>query len=152
MVLEASKSYIQKNPLFGRKVIFFERIRESVWDWSLCDATVVTIDKDPEVVHVRSVASSVYEHQGLEEIPVKVFRKIEALAKLYAATTHLADAQKAVVLRQETLGKIIELLTAQGIIDSNTYDSEHLKLYAAFYDQYSRQQMEHVTDVIDVHK
>lgn len=152
MVLEASKSYIQKNPLFGRKVIFFERIRESVWDWSLCDATVVTIDKDPEVVSVRSVASSVYEHQGLEEIPVKVFRKIEHLTKLYATTSRLADEQKAVVLRQETLGKIIELLTAQGIIDSNTYDAEHLKAYAAFYDQYSRQQMEHVTDVIDVHK
>lgn len=152
IVLEASKSYIQKNPLFGRKVILFERIRESVWDWSLCDATIVTIDQDPGVVRVRGVASSVYEHQGLEEIPVKLFRKIESLAKLYEATTPSVDEQKSIVLRQETLGKIIELLTAHNIIDTDTYNAEHLTAYAAFYEQYSRQQMEHVTDVIDVHK
>lgn len=152
MTLEASKSYIQKNPLFGRKVIFFDRIRESVWDWQLCDATVVTIDNDPQVVRVRSVASSVYEHQGLEEIPVKLFRKIENLTKLYEAITGVADKQKSIVLRQETLGKIIELLTENGIIEPSTYDAPHMQAYAEFYEQYSRQQMEHVTDVIDVHK
>lgn len=152
MMLEASKSYIQKNPLFGRKVIFFDRIRESIWDWQLCDATIVTIDKDPAIVHVRGVASSVYEHQGLEEMPVRVFRKIESLTKLYDAMARVADTQKAIVLRQETLGKIIQLLTDCGTIDDTTYDAAHLKAYAEFYEQYTRQQMEHVTDVIDVHK
>lgn len=152
MTLEASKSYIQKNPLFGRKVIYFDRIRESVWDWDLCDATVVTIDNDPSVVHVKSVASSVYEHQGLEEIPSKVFRKIENLTKLYETVAKVADEQKHIIMRQETLGKIIELLTDNGVIDSSTYDAAHMKAYAEFYERYSRQQMEHVTDVIDVHK
>lgn len=152
MTLVSGKAYIQKNPLFGRKVIYFERIRESVWDWQLCDVTVVTIDKDPEVVHARSVASSVYEHQGLEEIPVKVFRKIEGLTKLYEAIAKVADEQKCIVVRQETLGKIIELLTDVGIIETSTYDAAHMRAYAEFYDRYSRKQMEHVTDVIDVHK
>ncbi len=152
MILEATKSYIQKNPLFGRKVIYFDRIKESVWDWNLCDATVVTIDNDPGIVRVRSVASSVYEHQGLEEIPVMLFRKIENLTKLYETVAKVADEQKCIVTRQETLGKIIELLTDNGIIDASTYDSDHMKNYAEFYEQYSRQQMEHVTDVIDVHK
>lgn len=152
MTLVSGKAYIQKNPLFGRKVIYFERIRESVWDWQLCDVTVVTIDKDPEVVHARSVASSVYEHQGLEEIPVKVFRKIEGLTKLYEAIARVADEQKCIAARQETLGKIIELLTGDGIIDADSYDAAHMRAYAEFYDRYSRQQMEHVTDVIDVHK
>ncbi len=151
-MLEASKSYIQKNPLFGRKVIYFDRIRESIWDWDLCDATVVTIDKDPTIVRVKGVASSVYEHQGLEEIPVKAFRKIENLTKLYESVAIVADEQKSIVLRQETLGKIIELLSDNGIIDSTTYDTEHMNAYAEFYERYSRQQMEHVTDVIDVHK
>lgn len=152
MTLEAAKSYIQKNPLFGRKVIFFDRIRESVWDWELCDATVVTIDKDPSVVRVKGVASSVYEHQGLEEMPVRVFRKIENLAKLYEASARVADEQKCSVFRQETLGKIVELLSDNGIINTMTYDAAHMRAYAEFYERYSRQQMEHVTDVIDVHK
>lgn len=152
MTLEASKSYIQKNPLFGRKVIYFDRIRESVWDWDLCDVTVVAIDKDPGVVHAKGVASSVYEHQGLVEIPTKVFRKVENLTKLYEAMARVADVQKSIVMRQETLGKIIELLTDCGIINPSTYDAAHMRAYAEFYERYSRQQMEHVTDVIDVHK
>lgn len=152
MMLEVNKAYIQKNPLFGRKVICFDRIRESIWDWDLCDATVVTIDKEPGVVRVKGVASSVYEHQGLEEIPVRIFRKIENLTKLYEAITRVSDEQKSIAMRQETLGKIIELLSANGIIDSATYDASHMMAYAEFYEQYSRQQMEHVTDVIDVHK
>ncbi len=153
MMLEANKSYIQKNPLFGRKVICFDRIRESIWDWNLCDATVVTIDKEPELVRVKGVASSVYEHQGLEEIPLRVFRKIENLAKLYETMARVtADEQQTIAMRQETLGRIIELLTLDGIIDSATYDAEHMRAYATGYEQYSRQQMEHVTDVIDVHK
>lgn len=150
--LEAGKAYIQKNPLFGRKVIRFERIRESVWDWELCDATLVTIDKEPSIVHLHSSASSIYDHQGLEEISDRVFRKIENLVKLFEATSRVADEQQTVVLRQETLGKIVELLTECGIIDESTYDKNHLRQYAEAYDNYSREQMEHVTDVIDVHK
>lgn len=146
------QSYIQKNPLFGRKVIRFDRIRQSVWDWDLCDVTVITIDKKPSVVHLKSVASSVYDHQGLEEIPSRVFHKIENLTKLFEATHRVADEQQQTVMRQETLGKIIELLSANGIIDDTTYDSSHMRTYAEQYDLYSRQQMEHVTDVIDVHK
>lgn len=150
--LEAGKAYIQKNPLFGRKVIRFDRIRESVWDWELCDATLVTIDKEPSIVHLRNSASSIYDHQGLEEIPERVFRKVENLVKLFEATTRIADDQQTIVLRQETLGKIVELLTECGIIDESTYDTEHLRRYSEAYDNYSREQMEHVTDVIDVHK
>lgn len=152
MTLEAAKSYIQKNPLFGRKVIYFDRIRESVWDWELCDATIVTIDNDPSVVRVKGVASSVYEYQGLEEIPVKVFRKIENLTKLYESIARVADTQKQIIFRQETLGKIIELLSDNEIINERTYDAAHMHAYAEYYERYSRQQMEHVTDVIDVHK
>lgn len=150
--LEAGKAYIQKNPLFGRKVIRFDRIRESVWDWELCDATLVTIDKEPSIVHLRNSASSIYDHQGLDEIPERVFRKVENLVKLFEATSRVADDQQTIVLRQETLGKIVELLTECGIIDESTYDTEHLRRYADAYDNYSREQMEHVTDVIDVHK
>lgn len=151
-MIEAGKSYIQKNPLFGRKVIRFERIRESVWDWSLCDATIVTIDKEPGIVQVKGVASSRFDHQGLTEIPNKVFGKILSLTKLFDATLPLSDAQGQVALRQETLGKIIMILTENDIIDENTYDDAHLKLYAEEYDRYSMQQMMQVTDVIDVHK
>lgn len=150
-MIEAGKSYIQKNPLFGRKVIRFERIRESVWDWSLCDATIVTIDKEPGIVQVKGVASSRFDHQGLIEIPNKVFGKILSLTKLFDATLPLSDAQGQVALRQET-GKIIMILTENDIIDENTYDDAHLKLYAEEYDRYSMQQMMQVTDVIDVHK
>lgn len=152
MTLEAQKAYIQKNPLFGRKVIFFDRIRPSVWDWDLCDAIIVTIDKEPDALRVTNVASSVYQHQGLEEIPVRIFRKIENLTKLYTALASVADEQQAIVHRQETLGKIIALLTDEGILDDTSYDAAHMRAYAEFYDHYSRQQMQHVTDVIDVHK
>lgn len=150
--MEAGKSYIQKNPLFGRKVIRIDKLRESVWDWQLCDATVVTIDKEPEIVRVRGAASSIYDHQGLEEIPDRIFRKIESLVRLLEATARVADDQQACVLRQETLGKIVQLLSDEHIIDDETYDAEHLRAYAVAYDRYSRQQMEVVTDVIDVHK
>lgn len=145
-------AYIQKNPLFGRKVIRFERIRESIWDWNLCDATIVTIDKEPSIHRLKGAASSIYDHQDLIEIPGKVFDKIYAMVKLMGAIQGAADEQKAVVLRQETLGQIIELLTKEGIIDDDTYSAEQLKRYSEEYDRYSRQQMELVTDVIDVHK
>lgn len=152
MILEPHKSYIQKNPLFGRKVIHFDRIRPSVWDWELCDCSIVTIDKDPETVRLTSVASVVYDHQGLEEIPDRVYRKIEGLVKLYEATSRVVDEQKRSVLRQEALGKVVELLSDNGIIGEDTYCAERMRVYAEQYDRYSRQQMEHVTDVIDVHK
>lgn len=152
MILEPHKSYIQKNPLFGRKVIHFDRIRPSVWDWELCDCSVVMIDKEPETVRLTSVASVVYDHQGLEEIPDRVFRKIESLVKMYEATSRVVDEQKRSVLRQETLGKIVELLSENGVIQEDTYSAEQMRIYAEQYDRYSRQQMEHVTDVIDVHK
>ena len=84
---------------------------------------------------------------------MRVFRKIENLAKLYETMARVtADEQQTIAMRQETLGRIIELLTLDGIIDSATYDAEHMRAYATGYEQYSRQQMEHVTDVIDVHK
>lgn len=152
MTLEANRSYIQKNPLFGRKVLRIDRLRPSVWDWELCDVTVVTIDKEPEIVRLTSVASVVYDHQGLEEIPDRVFRKIEGLTKLLEASQRVADPEHAIVLRQETLGRIVELLKAEGILTDDHYTPERLKAYADQYDRYSRQQMEHVTDVIDVHK
>lgn len=152
MILEPQKSYIQKNPLFGRKVIHFDRIRPSVWDWELCDCSVVMIDKDPETVRLTSVASVVYDHQGLEEISDRVFRKIESLVKMYEATSRVVDEQKRSVLRQETLGKIVELLSENGVIQEDSYSAEQMRIYAEQYDRYSRQQMEHVTDVIDVHK
>lgn len=152
MHLEANKSYIQKNPLFGRKVLRFNRIRPSVWDWDLCDVSIVTIDKEPEIIQMNSVASVVYDNQGLEEIPDIVFRKIETLVKLFEATSRVADEQKSTILRQETLGKIVELLSQNDIINDSTYDATHMMAYAKEYDCYSRQQMEHVTDVIDVHK
>ena len=152
MLLEAGKAYIQKNPLFGRKVIRMDRLRPSVWDWELCDATVVTLDKEPSVVRLKGVASSIYDHQGLEEIPDVTFRKIEALVKLLDATRNVVDAERASALRQETLGKILALLEDSAIIDPSTYDAAHMRAYALQYDQYSRQQMERVTDVIDVHK
>ncbi len=152
ITLEANKSYIQKNPLFGRKVIHFDRIRPSVWDWDLCDCSIVMIDKDPETAKLTSVASVVYDHQGLVEIPDIVFRKIEGLVKMYEATSRVVDEQKLSVLRQETMGKIVELLSDNGIIEEDTYSAAQMKAYAEQYDRYSRQQMEHVTDVIDVHK
>lgn len=150
--METGETYIQKNPLFGRKVMRFDRVRPSVWDWDICDVTIVTIDKDPSIVHVKGAASSIYDHQGLCPIPDAIFSKILNMAKLLEVTINLADEQRQTVLRQETLGKIIELLEANGIIDDSTYDSEHLRMFAADYDHYSRQQMARVTDVIDVHK
>lgn len=147
-----NRSYIQKNPLFGRKVIRIDRIRPSVWDWNLYDVTIVMIDKDPEIIQLKNVASVVYDHQKLERIPDKVFQKIVSLVKLLTVSDRLVDEQKSIVLRQETLGKIAEILTENGIIDENTYSNAQMKIYAQEYDRYSRQQMEHVTDVIDVHK
>ena len=152
MTLQEGKAYIQKNPLFGRKVVRFDRIRPSVWDWDLCDATIVTIDKEPSTVHLRGAASSIYDHQGLEEIPVRTFDKIHNMVRLLDSMTQVIDPQRAVVLRQETLGRIIELLSQEGIIDDDTYSPAQLRLFSEQYDQYSRLQMEIVTDVIDVHK
>lgn len=158
MTLEANKSYIQKNPLFGRKLIHISRMRESVWGWDLCDVTIVTIDKEPAVHQLRSVASSIYDHQGLIEMPNPVFLKAQALTKLYEATrnaTLMASTEENPAISaqaQEALGKIISLLYDANIIDENTYDVEHLQQYAKEYDSYSREQMERVTDVIDVHK
>lgn len=151
-MLKLNSAYIQKNPLFGRKVILVERIRPSVWDWDLCDISVVTIDKEPVIRQIKSVASSIYDHQGLEEIPQKVFHKIETLVKLLNATAGIVDEQQFIVMRQETMGKIIEILLANNIIDDTTYNAAQMKTFAEQYDQYSRQQMQHVTDVIDVHK
>lgn len=152
MILEANHSYIQKNPLFGRKLIRMDRMRPSVWDWELCDVTILTIDREPSLVQMRSVASSVYDHQGLEEIPNRIFRKVESLVKLFRVSASVADEQRASVLRQETLGKIVELLCHEDIITDETYSPSRMQAYAEEYDRYSRQQMEHVTDVIDVHK
>lgn len=150
--MDTGETYIQKNPLFGRKVLRFDRVRPSVWDWDICDVTIVTIDKEPSIVHVKGAASSIYDHQGLCPIPDSLFSKILNMAKLLEVTMNVADEQRQIVLRQETLGKILELLEAYGIIDDTTYDPEHLRAFANDYDHYSRQQMEHVTDVIDVHK
>ena len=152
MTLQEDKAYIQKNPLFGRKILRFERIRESIWDWNLCDVCIVTIDKEPGIHHLKGAASSIYDHQGLEEISTKVFYKIHALVKLVSAMQSVVDEQKAIAMRQETMGQIIELLTQEGIIDDDSYSPDQLRRYSEEYDRYSRQQMEHVTDVIDVHK
>lgn len=152
MTLEQGKAYIQKNPLFGRKVVLFERIRESVWDWNLCDVSIVSIDKVPEIYHLQGAASSIFDHQGLEEIPTKVFDKIHAMVKVLHALQSAVDEPQVVALRQETLDRIIELLTHEGIINDDTYSPTRLKAYSDEYDRYSRLQMEQVTDVIDVHK
>ena len=158
MTLEANKSYIQKNPLFGRKLIHINKLRESVWGWDLCNVTLVTIDKEPSVHLLRNVASSIYDHQGLSEIPNQIFNKSQAITKLYEATrnatlsTSTEENPAISAQAQETLGKIISLLYDANIIDENTYDAEHLQQYAKEYDCYSREQMERVTDVIDVHK
>ena len=152
MTLEESKAYIQRNPLFGRKVIRFDRIRPSVWEWNLCDATLVTIDKEPCIHHQKSAASCIYDHQGLIEIPVKVFDKIHSLVKLQHSMQAVVDDQHAIVIRQETLGRILQLLSDEGIIDDDTYSPDQLRRFTEEYDRYSRQQMEQVTDVIDVHK
>lgn len=157
MTLESGKAYIQKNPLFGRKVLRFDSVRESVWGWDLCDITIVTIDKDPEIVKLKGAASSIYDHQGLEELSVKTFNKILSLTRIYEVTAGSnaeisIDDSKLSVLRQETLGKIISLLFADKIIDEDTYSQDGLRRFAQEYEDYSRQQMERVTDVIDVHK
>lgn len=152
MILQSDKAYIQLNPLFGRKVLLIDRLRPSVWDWDLLDLTVVTIDRDPTIVHPKGIASVVYDHQGLQEIPVRMFRKVEGLVKLYEASARVLDDQACSVLRQETLGKVVALLTDHGILTDATYSPAQMQAFAAQYDQYSRQQMQHVTDVIDVHK
>lgn len=150
--METGKSYIQRNPLFGRKVLRIESMRESIWGWSLCDVSIVTIDKEPEIVRLRGVASSVYDHQGLAEIEDKVFSKIMSLARMYEVSASIADDTQRIALRQETLGKIVEVLFKSRVIDEDTYGNEALKRFGEEYERYSRQQMERVTDVIDVHK
>lgn len=153
MTLEAGKSYIQKNPLFGRKLIRIDSMRDSVWDWELCDLTIVTIDKDPSIVKLKSAASSIYDHQGLLVIPEHVFYKAQSLAILYEAAKKATDnTPETIAFGQEILGKIIEVLFENNIIDESTYEPQQLKLFAEEYDNYSREQMEKVTDVIDVHK
>lgn len=152
MTLEAGKSYIQKNPLFGRKLIRIDSIRESVWDWDFCDLTIVTIDKEPSIVKLKSAASSIYDHQGLLVIPDQVFFKAQSLARLYEATKKATDTPETIAFGQEILGKIIEILFENKIIDESTYEPQQLKKFAEEYDSYSREQMEKVTDVIDVHK
>lgn len=152
MTLEAGKSYIQKNPLFGRKLIRIDSIRESVWDWDLCDLTIVTIDKEPSIVKLKSAASSIYDHQGLIVIPEQVFFKAQSLARLYDAAQKATDIPETIAFGQEILGKIIEVLFDNNIIDESTYEPQQLKKFAEEYDNYSREQMEKVTDVIDVHK
>lgn len=129
-----------------------ESMRESIWGWSLCDVSIVTIDKEPEIVRLRGVASSVYDHQGLSEIEDKVFSKIMSLARMYDVSASIADDTQKIALRQETLGKIVEVLFKSRVIDEDTYGNEALKRFGEEYERYSRQQMERVTDVIDVHK
>jgi len=151
-MLEEGKYYIQKNPLLGRKVIYVERLRESVWEWNLCDLTAVWLEDAPFVERKQGLASSVYDNQGMEEIPAEVFNKILSLAKLYRA---LSGAEgEAIVQPQanETLAKCLELLEEQGIITPETYTTESIRRYAEEYDRSARAQMEQVTSVIDVHK
>lgn len=49
MTLEANKSYIQKNPLFGRKLIHISKLRESVWGWDLCDVMIDRCDRRAQI-------------------------------------------------------------------------------------------------------
>ena len=109
MTLEAGKSYIQKNPLFGRKLIRIDSIRESVWDWDLCDLTIVTIDKEPSIVKLKSAASSIYDHQGLIVIPEQVFFKAQSLVRLYKAQK-ATDTPETIAFGQEILGKIMAMI------------------------------------------
>lgn len=152
MQIEAGKSYIQKNPLLGRKVIYVDRIRESVWGWNLCDLTAVWLDNSPFIEQKRGLASSVYDNQGLQEIPETVFRKILAIAKLYEATAKALRQEIVQPQANESLAKCLFLLEENGIIDETTYDAIHLQQFALEYEQLSKLQMEQVTDIIDVHK
>ena len=154
MILQQGKTYIQRNPLFGRKVLRVEHLSESIWGWNLCDLTIVTIDKDPSIVKIKRAASSIYDHQGLVEIPDLVYKKIQTIVKLYLATESASEEETPEIIsfRQETLGQIIKILMDSGIIDEETYSDKNLRIFAEQYDNYSREQMTRVTDVIDVHK
>lgn len=154
MILEQGKAYIQRNPLFGRKVLRFDSVRESVWGWDLCDITIVTIDKDPEIVKLNGAASSIYDHQGLIEISVKTYNKILGIVRLLEVAVDALNENdsKFSVMRQVALGKIIEILYEEGVIDEDTYSVEGIRNFAQQYENYSRDQMARVTDVIDVHK
>ncbi len=152
MPLEEHKAYVQKNPLMGRRVIRVERLRESVWDWDLCDLTVVKLDDAPIVEQWKGLASSAYDHQDLEEIPEGVFAKIVSIARVYAAYCKAAGQEKVQPQANETLARCLQLLTDNHIIDETTYDEAHLLAYAQQYERQAKEQMERVTDVIDVHK
>jgi len=152
MQIEEGKSYIQKNPLLGRKVIHVERLRESVWGWNLCDLIAVWLEDAPFVERKQGLASSVYDNQGLEEIPYEIFGKILTLAKLYGS---IAGAQGETIVQpqaNETLAKCLELLEGQGIITPDTYSMESIRRYAEEYDRNTHAQMERVASIIDVHK
>lgn len=174
MKLEPHKTYIQKNPLFGRKVILIERLFESVWDWNICDVTIVSLDGEIAIERKQRVAASVFEDQGLEEIPTEIFLKIQNLAKVLnavrSANANISNVSlsaetneinksllpktkdKTNALLSETKDKINTILIEAKVITEDTYDSAHKKMYLEQYEKYSQQQMARVTDVIDVHK
>lgn len=152
MQIEAGKSYIQKNPLLGRKVLHVERLRESVWDWNLCDLTAVWLDDAPFVERKQGLASTVYDNQGLEEIPTIVFEKILNLAKLYQAIAKAEGQEIAQPHANETLARCFELLEQHGIISPANYTPEALQQYAQDYDTFTRSKLQQVADTIDVHK
>lgn len=151
-MIEAGKCYIQKNPLLGRKVLRVDRLRESVWDWNLCDLTAVWLTDAPCIECKKNLASSVYDNQGLIEIPELVFTKILSLARLYEAVAKAEGMDVVQPQANEAMARCFELLAQHGIIDDTTYDAEHLQLFALDYERYTRAQMHQVTDVIDVHK
>lgn len=152
MTLEEHKSYIQKNPLMGRRVIHVERLRPSVWDWDLCDLTVVKLEDTPSTEEWKSLASSVYQHQELQEIPNDIFSKLRTMVRHYEAICKAAGTDKKQPEANETLARCLQLLAENNIIDETTYDQEHLLFYAQQYEAQAKAQMQQVTDVIDVHK
>ena len=152
MLIEADTCYIQKNPLIGRKVIYVERLRESVWGWNLCDLTVIKLEKVPELLRYKGMASSAYDDQGLEVIPKPVFMKLQAMVRLYEATAQARGEAHPQPETNETMARCLQLLEDVGIIDATTYDAEHLRLYAEQYERWAKEQMERVAGVMDVHK
>lgn len=152
MQLEAGKAYIQKNPLLRRKVLHVERLRESVWGWNLCDLTLVRLEDVPAIERQHGLASSVYDNQGLEEIPLQVFQKLLSIARLYEAMAKASGQAKLQPQANETLARCLQLLADEAIIDETTYDAAHLKQFAEEYELMAKAQMERVTGVIDVHK
>lgn len=152
MLLEPHKSYIQKNPYLGRKVIHVDRLRESVWDWNLCDLTAIHLEDFPSIERKHGLASTVYDNQGLEEIPDEVFLKLQSLARLYEAMAKAAGQEYLQPQANETLACCLKVLSDASIIDETTYTHAQLLKYASDYEQYATAQMQRVTDVIDVHK